>query len=126
MTTTTTAPPVDLPDVVDRDLLQAMRLGTAPAPYDDFVGYAGIATLLGYRTRAGQPGEQTVRALACNPLRRFPEPVATVRLDGSDVRLFSRAEVARWAIMTHRLARDGVTPQRLKPRRGKAKQPRRK
>lgn len=123
--TTTTAPPVDLPAVVDRDLLQAMRLGQAPAPYDDLVGFVGIAGMLDFRTRAGQPAEQTVRALACNPHRRFPAPVATVRLDGSDVRLFSRAEVARWAIQTHRLAPDGVTPLRLKPRRGRARRPRR-
>lgn len=114
MTQTATATDI----VVDRDALEAMRLGEHPHPLDGVIviGYRGIARLLGYRS------EQTVRKLAMSPTARFPTARFTVRLDGSDVALFALDEIKAWAIQTGRLNPDGVTPLRLKPRRGRARQ----
>ncbi len=112
---TQTAPPPDL--TIDRDVLQAMRLGEHPDPLDGVhvIGYAGVAHLLGYKA------EQTVRKLAGNPASGFPAARFIVRFDGSDVRLFALADVKRWAIQTGRLDPDEVTPRRLRPRRGRAR-----
>lgn len=119
----TATPAPTLLELLDPDDLYAMRRGV----YGQWrgvtvVGYLGIAQRLGFRTRGGDPAEQTARLLACKPGAQFPQAVFTVEDGNMVVQLFDWLKVREWAIQTGRLASDGVTPLRRRPRRGKARQ----
>lgn len=92
----------------------------------EVIGWLGIADRLGFRTRSGAVAEQTARTLPAR-VRTFPRPVYTVPGEGClEYVLFDWRAVREVAIQTGRLAPDGVTARRLRPRRGRAKKPRSK
>jgi len=105
-----------------REALHAMRAGTYGLWQGvEVIGYLGIADRLGYRTGAGDPAEQTARRLWSTKAPWFPGPVFTIPVDGRNVQLFDWPAVREAAIQVGALAPDGVTPQRRRGRRGKAR-----
>lgn len=111
----------------DDDDVELMRHGTFGQLVDgvDVIGWYGIAKRLGYRTRTGAVAEQSARSMP-GRVKGFPTPVFVVPLDRGcvEIALCDWAAVRAFAIRTGRLAPDGMTPLRLRPRRGRAKNPR--
>ena len=108
----------------DPETLLLLRMGNYGGPWHgvELIGYTGIAILFGYQTRSGAPAENTVRKLTGTPW--FPKPRFRTGIH-RDVLLFDLDEIRTYGIRTHRLAPDGVTPQRRKPHRGPGRAKRR-
>jgi len=106
--------------------LELMRHGTyGLVDGIEVIGWYGIAKRLGFRTRKGGVAEQSARSM---PGRApgFPGPMFVVPAGGTiEVVLCDWPAVQQFSIRTGRLAPDGVTPLRLRPRRGRAKHRRR-
>lgn len=131
MSHTADGPTVIRPSPDPETLLQ-LRLGTYPEPWPDeawpddeddadgdegrVIGHRGIAIMCGFRTRNGDPAENTVRGLASTD-RRFPRPLWRTG-PRVNIVLYPLAEVRTWAIEAGCLEPDGVTPRRRKAHRG--------
>jgi hypothetical protein len=112
-----------IPNPAGRDPLQwrrgdltlwALRLGIYPDLFHgvEVIGYTGLADLYDVE-------EQSVRAMVSNPDEYAPDPVFEV--DSGDplfpIVLYDKAAMRTWGVKTMRLAADGETPTRLRPRR---------
>lgn len=85
----------------------------------EVIGYYGLAVMLGYKTRSGDPAWLTVRRQH-STVEGFPPPRFIVVRAGRHYHLFDAAVMRHWGMQTRRLNPDG-TPRRLRPARGKAK-----
>ena len=118
MTTVVKAPPG-----LTGEMLEELRHGTYGRLWRgvDVIGYPGIAAMWGmYRRDGVTPAAQTVRGLHSEH-PTFPRARFTVLYGGRQYVLFAREPVRRYGMQTGRLAPDGVTPIRLRPRPGKTR-----